>query len=133
MITLTPYGGLDFTGVSATSSILDFRPDRTYGETLTRPLARLEDTAVYSKALPSATTSHHRFYGGVRFIGGVLQLGAEVSYTRLGSVDVPTGADPAVTESKRPPRRRHLQHHVRPGLLGLTRRAGPRAGRGAGW
>jgi hypothetical protein len=99
MITLTPYGGLDFTGISANSSILDFRQDRTYGETLTRPLAGLEDTAVYSKA-SFGDNINQRLYGGVRFIGGVLQIGAEISFTRLGSVDVPTGADPAVTESK---------------------------------
>ena len=31
-----------------------------------------------------------RLYGGARFIGGVLQLGAEISVTRVGNV--PTGA-----------------------------------------
>lgn len=99
MVTLTPYGGLDFTGISATSSILDFRQSRTYGETLTRPLAGLEDTAVYSK-VSFGDNINQRLYGGVRFVGGVLQLGAEISFTRLGSVDVPTGTDPAVTESR---------------------------------
>ena len=99
MVTLTPYGGLDFTGIRATSSVLDFRQTRTYQETLTRPLAGLEDTAVYSK-VSFGDNINQRLYGGVRFVGGVLQLGAEVSYTRLGSVDVPTGADPAVTESR---------------------------------
>jgi hypothetical protein len=29
---------------------------------------------------------NQRLYGGVRFIGGVLQLGAELSLTRTGSV-----------------------------------------------
>ena len=99
MVTLTPYGGLDFTGISATSSILDFRQTRTYGETLAGPLAGLTDTGVYSK-LSFGDNINQRLYGGVRFVGGVLQLGAEISFTRLGSVDVPTGADPAVTESR---------------------------------
>jgi hypothetical protein len=28
---------------------------------------------------------HNRFYGGLRFVGGVIQLGAEVSYSLLGT------------------------------------------------
>ena len=28
--------------------------------------------------------SHSRFYGGLRFIGGIIQLGAVVSYSSLG-------------------------------------------------
>ncbi len=99
MVTLTPYGGLDFTGIRATSNLIDFRQSRTYGETLGSPLAGLEDTGVYSVG-SFGDNINQRLYGGVRFIGGVLQLGAEISLTRLGSVDVPTGTDPAVTESR---------------------------------
>lgn len=37
-----------------------------------------------------------RIYGGARFIGGVLQLGAEISFSRLGSVKT----DPTVETSE---------------------------------
>jgi hypothetical protein len=97
MVTLTPYGGLDLTGVNASTSLLDFRPGRSYEEATSRPLAGLEDTGVYEKV---SFDVNQRLYGGVRFIGGALQLGAEVSFARLGSVDTPVGDDPAVTESR---------------------------------
>jgi hypothetical protein len=85
MITLTPYGGLDFTFVGAESDIIDFRPDRPYGESLLEDSrSALQDTAVY-KQVEFASNMTQRIYGGVRFIGGVLQLGAEISFTRLGS------------------------------------------------
>lgn len=99
MVTFTPYGGLDLTGVSATSSILDFDQSRLYQDTTTSPLAGLENTGSYAK-VSFGKNINQRLYGGVRFIGGTLQLGAEISYTRVGSVDVPTAADPTVTESR---------------------------------
>lgn len=102
MVTLTPYGGLDFTGIKATSSVLDFNPSRTYEESVQEPLAGLADTSAYEK-VSFGDNINQRIYGGVRFIGGVLQLGAEVSYTRLGSVDMPTAANPAVTENRNLP------------------------------
>lgn len=87
MVTLTPYGGLDLLGVAASANNVHFRPDRDYEDTLS-PGAALADTASYA---PIGLTDHlmTRVYGGARFIGGVLQLGAEISITRVGSV--PTG------------------------------------------
>jgi hypothetical protein len=85
MITLTPYGGLDLVGINASTSILDFRQSRPYQETVTSPLAGLEDTGVYERV---DFDVNQRIYGGVRFIGGALQLGAEISFSRLGSVEV---------------------------------------------
>jgi hypothetical protein len=41
--------------------------------------------------------TNQRIYGGVRFIGGVLQLGAEISVTRLGSVTDDNGESRALT------------------------------------
>jgi hypothetical protein len=93
MVTLTPYGGLDLVGINASSSILDFRQNRTFNETVSRPLAGLEDTGVYERV---DFDVNQRLYGGVRFIGGALQLGAEISFTRLGSVD-----DPGAPEGSR--------------------------------
>ncbi|MBN1208102.1 MAG: hypothetical protein JXB05_24775 [Myxococcaceae bacterium] len=91
MITLTPYGGLDFTFVGADSDNLDFDPDRSYEGSLGNDsLAALENTGVY-KRVDFTDNMTQRIYGGVRFIGGVLQLGAELSVSRLGGVAV----DPA--------------------------------------
>jgi hypothetical protein len=86
MVTLTPYGGLDFTFVGADSSTIDFDPNRSYEDTLdNESLAALANTSVYRRVSFSKNMTQ-RIYGGVRFIGGVLQLGAEVSVSRLGSV-----------------------------------------------
>jgi hypothetical protein len=88
MITLTPYGGLDFTFVGAESDNIDFRPDRPYNESLQEnSRSALQDTAVY-KQVGFSSNMTQRIYGGVRFIGGVLQLGAEISFTRLGSAQM---------------------------------------------
>ena len=76
MVTLTPYGGIDFVHVSASSDTIDFR------QTTTRPVGDTTDTGIFHPV--SATNT--RFYGGARFIGGVLQLGAELSLTTLGSL-----------------------------------------------
>jgi len=92
MITLTPYGGLDFTFVSAKSSTLDFQPDRPYSGSLQNgSAAALENTGAYSR-LHFSDNMIQRIYGGARFIGGVLQLGAEISFTRLGSAPVADGS-----------------------------------------
>jgi len=86
MITLTPYGGLDFTFVGADSTNIDFDPNRTYADTVDEDsLGALQNTAVYQR-VSFSKNMNQRIYGGVRFIGGVLQLGAEISVSRLGSV-----------------------------------------------
>lgn len=88
MVTLTPYGGYDLVGVSATSKRVDFRPERTAEEGATQGL---QDTAEFQK-VSFGDNLNHRIYGGVRFIGGVLQLGAELSLTGIGTVTGDDGA-----------------------------------------
>ncbi|WP_224366917.1 hypothetical protein [Hyalangium versicolor] len=86
MITLTPYGGLDFNWVGADTDTLDFNPNRPYNDSLDGDsLGALQDTDVYKRVKLSDNMTQ-RIYGGARFIGGVLQLGAEISFSRLGSV-----------------------------------------------
>lgn len=86
MVTLTPYGGLDLGFVGATSSRIDFNPDRTFDDSTGNDSREaLTDTAAYRK-VSFGSNINQRVYGGVRFIGGVLQLGAELSLTRTGSV-----------------------------------------------
>jgi hypothetical protein len=89
MVTLTPYGGLDLVGVIATSDTLDFRQDRPLNGTLdpTTPYAGLDDTGVYQE-VRGWENINTRIYGGVRFIGGALQLGAEVSLSSQGTIPV---------------------------------------------
>jgi hypothetical protein len=95
MVTITPYGGLDFTFTGAESDNIDFRQNRTYNDSLQDDsLSALADTAVY-KQVEFSSNMTQRIYGGARFIGGVLQLCAELSFTRLGSVtetDAPNSA-----------------------------------------
>jgi hypothetical protein len=89
MVTFTPYGGLDFNFVGADSDNIDFNPGRSYtGSLQNDSLAALKDTGVYQRVKISDNMTQ-RIYGGVRFIGGVLQLGAEISFTRLGGVKQP--------------------------------------------
>ncbi|AKF83259.1 hypothetical protein MFUL124B02_33745 [Myxococcus fulvus 124B02] len=93
MVTLTPYGGLDLGFVGATSSRIDFQPDRSYEEsTGGNSRLALVGTAPYRK-VSFGDNVNQRFYGGVRFIGGVLQLGAELSITRTGSVEDPGASE----------------------------------------
>jgi hypothetical protein len=96
MVTLTPYGGLDLGFVGATSSRLDFDPERSFEDSMGGDSrAALADTAAYEK-VSFGDNMNQRLYGGVRFIGGVLQLGAELSLTRTGSVT----PDPASEETR---------------------------------
>ncbi|MHA7633313.1 hypothetical protein [Corallococcus sp. M7] len=87
MVTLTPYGGLDLNFVSATTRTLDFDPGRTQADTGGNDSRdALTNTAPYSR-VNAGDNLTPRFYAGARFIGGVLQLGAEISLTNLGSFD----------------------------------------------
>ena len=100
MVTLTPYGGLDLGFVGATSARMDFDPERSFDDaTEDNSRAALENTAAYRK-VSFGDNMNQRLYGGVRFIGGVLQLGAELSLTRTGSVDVPTAGNPDALEGR---------------------------------
>ncbi len=87
MVTLTPYGGLDLTGVAASTDTLDFNQSRARD-----PIVRdsnypgLDNTGVYQE-VKLMENINSRLYGGVRFIGGALQLGAEVSLSNQGFIE----------------------------------------------
>ncbi|HEX5746020.1 MAG TPA: hypothetical protein VFZ09_07235 [Archangium sp.] len=89
MVTLTPYGGLDLTGVAASTDTLDFDQTRTRDSTTppANPYAGLDNTGVY-REVKLMENVNSRLYGGVRFIGGALQLGAEVSLSNQGFIEV---------------------------------------------
>jgi hypothetical protein len=84
MLTLTPYIGWNLLWVSAVSNTVDFQPSRSSQQAQASPTAQLDNTGVFDEVTLGAN-SHNRFYGGLRFIGGVVQLGAELSYSNLGS------------------------------------------------
>ena len=83
MVTLTPYIGWNLTFVGASSNNVDFNPNRSLAES-DQPNAQFTDYYVYDSVL-AANNTNNRFYGGVRFIAGVVMLGFEFSYTTLGS------------------------------------------------
>ncbi len=83
MITLTPYAGWNLVWVAADSNIIDFQPSRTQQEAEASSTAQLNNTGVYSQ-LAAGPNEHNRFYGGVRFVGGVIQIIGELSYSVLG-------------------------------------------------
>ncbi len=85
MVTLTPYGGLDFNFVDASTNSLYFNPPNNESPPNDSLTLLSQDTDVY-KRVKASDNMTQRIYGGVRFIGGVLQLGAEISFTRLGTV-----------------------------------------------
>ena len=87
MITLTPYGGWDLTFVGAsTPRLVDFQPDRTEAQSYASQYAQFNNAGVY-KEVALLANAHNRFYGGARFIGGVIQIVAEVSITGVGETD----------------------------------------------
>lgn len=97
MVTFTPYGGLDFNFVGADTNSLYFTPSSN-PPTPNDTLAVLKDTDVY-KRVKLTDNMTQRIYGGVRFIGGVLQIGAEVSFTRLGTVKLDPANDASDTRT----------------------------------
>ncbi|MDP2276349.1 MAG: hypothetical protein Q8N23_26295 [Archangium sp.] len=83
MVTLTPYFGWNLTFVGASTGNVDFNPSRTLAEA-DAPNAQFSNYYVYDSVL-AANNTNNRFYGGFRFIAGVVMLGFEFSYTVLGS------------------------------------------------
>ncbi|HCF62079.1 MAG TPA: hypothetical protein DFS52_29305 [Myxococcales bacterium] len=78
MLTLTPYAGWNPLFVDMTSRIIDFAPARTLEQAQTQPLA---DTDAFTHVALLSNRSN-RFYFGLRLIGYVVEVGAEVSYTK---------------------------------------------------
>jgi hypothetical protein len=87
MITLTPYGGWDLTFVGAsTPRMVDFQPDRTEAQAEASQYAQLTNSGMY-KDVALFSNAHNRFYGGARFVGGVIQIAAEMSIAGVGQTD----------------------------------------------
>lgn len=92
MLTLTPYVGWNLLFVGASSGSVDFRPSRTLVEA-DQAGEQYRDYYVF-QSVGAGANSHNRFYGGLRFIGGVAMLGVEVSYSVIGRYrDAATGTD----------------------------------------
>jgi hypothetical protein len=92
MLTLTPYVGWNLLFVGATSGTVDFRPSRTPLEA-DLPGEQYKDYTAF-QALQAPLNTHNRFYGGLRVAGGVVALGAEVSYSVIGRYrDLTSGQD----------------------------------------
>jgi hypothetical protein len=83
MVTLTPYVGWNLMFVGASTGNIDFNPGRTLAASDGQS-SQFNDFYIFT-ALSAAANTHNRFYGGFRFIGGVFQLGFEVSYSILGT------------------------------------------------
>ncbi len=98
MITLTPYVGWNLVFVSASTGYVDFNPGRTLAQSQ-EPSSKpgeaepFRDISSFRPVEP-IDNSHHRFYGGFRFIGGVVMVGAELSYSVISRFrDKPLGED----------------------------------------
>jgi len=81
MVTLTPYIGWNLLYVGASSGLVDFKPDRPIAESLPTPITTDENgstTGVFSN-VQIHQNHNNRFYLGLRLIGYVFELGAEVS------------------------------------------------------
>ncbi len=83
MVTLTPYVGWNLLFVGASSGNVDFNPNRSLTDA-DSPGGQFKDIFVFN-GVQAFANSHNRFYGGFRFIAGIFQLGAEVSYSLIGS------------------------------------------------
>jgi hypothetical protein len=94
MITLTPYAGWNLVFVGASTGNVDFNPTRSLADS-DAPRAQYTDFFVFDSVQAAANT-HNRFYAGLRFIGGVFQLGGEVSYSVIGRFASKDPAQPAV-------------------------------------
>jgi hypothetical protein len=82
MVTLTPYVGWNLVFVGASTSNIDFQPDRTLAQA-DAPGAQFTNYYIFENVV-AALNTNNRFYGGFRFIAGVVMLGFEFSYTALG-------------------------------------------------
>lgn len=81
MVTLTPYAGWNLMFVGASTSTIDFNPTRTLAEA--DGPEQFKDLYIFAPVLAISNT-HNRFYGGLRFVGAVVQLVVEVSYSAIG-------------------------------------------------
>lgn len=95
MLTLTPYAGWNIIYVNATSSVIDFAPDRSLENAQTKPT---ENTGVF-KSVQMPQNHNNRFYFGLRFISYVFELGVEASITPMTAA-APINEDGSPSASK---------------------------------
>ncbi|MFN7135211.1 MAG: hypothetical protein ACK4N5_24260 [Myxococcales bacterium] len=81
MLTITPYAGYNLIYVNATSNVIDFDPGRSLANAQTQPTL---NTGVFEEVRMFNNHSN-RFYGGLRFIAYVFELGAEFSYAQVAN------------------------------------------------
>lgn len=101
MVTLTPYIGWNLIFVGASSGNVDFHPGRTLAESdaptnnpsTGTPAPGIRDVYVF-ESMQAINNTHNRFYGGIRFIGGVAMICVEASYSVIGKFrDKTTGLE----------------------------------------
>ena len=83
MVTISPYIGWNLVFVGASTGNVDFHPSRLLADS-DKPSEQFRDIYVFD-SLQAISNAHNRFYGGARFIGGVLMIGAEFSYSLIGN------------------------------------------------
>lgn len=90
MVSLAPYFGWNLVFVGAqTRRPIEFDLDRPYAESVATVDAVSATTARYDAVnMFGPNSAHNRFYAGLRFIGGIVQIGAELSYSLLGQIPV---------------------------------------------
>jgi hypothetical protein len=95
MVTFTPYVGWNLVWVGASSNTIDFDPGRSYEHSVCGPdpgacdpTAQVARSAGAYEDVALGKNTHNRFYGGLRFITGALQLGAEYSVSQIPSIRV---------------------------------------------
>lgn len=84
--TLTPYVGWNVVYVGAASGYVDFKPQASVREANAPPGEQYGVNIQSFSVVTALANSHSRFYGGLRFVVGVFQLGGEVSYSLLRQV-----------------------------------------------
>lgn len=81
-LTLTPYVGWNLVFVGASSANVDFNPQATLADS---DGAGDQFYGLYPfTPLAAKDNAHNRFYVGFQVVGGIFQIGGEVSYSVLG-------------------------------------------------
>jgi len=86
MCTITPYVGWASVWVAASSNVVDFSPGQSETDQFHAP-NNASGTATQDvfNSVDIGTNRHNRFYGGIRFIGYVLELGLEGSWAQVNT------------------------------------------------
>ena len=81
MFTLTPYAGWSSVWVAASSNVIDFKPQQSERDqfTASNSASGTATTDVF-ESVEISKNRHNRYYGGIRFISYVVEIGLEASY-----------------------------------------------------